>query len=315
MKTVNEFFFVLLIFISISMTAQSFKVIPLGVKGGLDESNLSAYMVAPFNSNNYICLDAGTLYYGLNKAIKNNLFSKSAEKVLKENIKGYLISHAHLDHVAGLIINAPADNKKTIYSSNYTINVFKNNYFTWQNWANFADQGEKPRMDIYHYQVLTLNKEIALKNTNLFVTPFELSHANPYKSLAFLVRYKQNYLLYLGDTGADEIEKSKDLEKLWIAIAPLIKSNQLKAMFIETSFPNSQPDDKLFGHLTPKWFFKEMHQLSLYTSKKALENLNVIITHRKPHKDNETLIQQELENNNTLNLHLIFPKQARLLTF
>ncbi len=298
-----------------SMSAQSFKVIPLGVKGGLDESNLSAYMVAPINSNDYICLDAGTLYYGISKAVKNKLFSKSIEKVLKENIKGYLISHAHLDHVAGLIINAPADSKKIIYSSNYTINVFKNNYFTWQNWANFTDEGEKPRLGIYHYQVLTLNKEIALKNTKLFVTPFELSHGNPYKSLAFLIRYKKNYLLYLGDTGADEIEKSKDLERLWILIAPLIKSKQLKAMFIETSFPNSQPIDKLFGHLTPKLFYKEMHKLSLYTGKKALKNFKVIITHRKPHANNETIIRTELEKNNILNLYLIFPKQASLMTF
>jgi len=305
----------LILFISINLSAQSFKVIPLGVKGGLDESNLSSYMLAPINSNNYICLDAGTLYYGLTKAVKNGLFNKTAEVVLKENIKGYLISHAHLDHVAGLIINAPIDSEKIIYSSQYTINVFKNNYFTWQNWANFADEGEKPHLGTYHYQVLSLNKEIPIQNTELFVTPFELSHGNPYKSLAFLVRYKNNYILYLGDTGADNIEKSYDLKKLWIAIAPLIKSKQLKAIFIETSFPNSQPDTKLFGHLKPNLFFDEMNKLSQYTGKKALDNFNIVITHRKPINNNEEIIRKELINNNTLKLHLIFPKQACLLKF
>jgi len=305
----------LILFISINLSAQSFKVIPLGVKGGLDESNLSSYMLAPINSNNYICLDAGTLYYGLTKAVKNGLFNKPAEDVLKENIKGYLISHAHLDHVAGLIINAPIDSEKIIYSSQYTINVFKNNYFTWQNWANFADEGEKPQLGTYHYQVLSLNREIPIQNTELFVTPFELSHGNPYKSLAFLVRYKNNYILYLGDTGADNIEKSHDLKKLWIAIAPLIKSKQLKAIFIETSFPNSQPDTKLFGHLKSNLFFDEMNKLSQYTGKKALNNFNIVITHRKPINNNEEIIHKELINNNTLKLHLIFPKQACLLKF
>src|SRR4051794_4248914 len=90
-------------------TEAFFKVIPLGVKGGLDESNLSAYMLAPAQSNNYVCLDAGTLYTGIKKAISNHVFNGPATAILRTNIKAYLISHAHLDHVAGLIINSPAD--------------------------------------------------------------------------------------------------------------------------------------------------------------------------------------------------------------
>jgi len=315
MKALNNYSFIILTFLSISLSAQSFKVVPLGVKGGLDESNLSSYMLAPIKSNNYICLDAGTLYYGLTKAVKNGLFNKPAVEVLKENIKGYLISHAHLDHVAGLILNAPIDTKKNIYSSQFVINAFKDKYFSWINWANFADEGEKPQLGTYHYKVLILNKEIAIKNTELYVTPFELSHDNPYKSLAFLVRYKHNYILYLGDTGADSIEKSHDLKKLWIAIAPLIKSKQLKAIFIETSFPNSQPNNKLFGHLTPNLFFDEIKKLSTYTSQKALIGFNIVITHRKPYLNNEEIIKHELEKNNTLKLNIIFPKQGCLLKF
>ena len=87
--------------------SQSFKIVPLGVKGGIDESNLSAYMVAATGTNNYVCFDAGTLHYGIEKAISNKVFSIPAEQVLKHYIKGYLISHAHLDHVAGLISQAP----------------------------------------------------------------------------------------------------------------------------------------------------------------------------------------------------------------
>ena len=85
----NFYTLLLVLLITLNLSAQSFKVIPLGVKGGLDESNLSSYMLAPQNSDNYICLDAGTIYYGLTKAVKNGLFSKSAEDVLKENIKAY----------------------------------------------------------------------------------------------------------------------------------------------------------------------------------------------------------------------------------
>jgi len=313
MKNVYTLFFIF--FISVNLSAQKFKVIPLGVKGGLDESNLSSYLVAPFNSEAYVCLDAGTIYHGLAKAVKNGLFVKPAESVLQDNIKGYLISHAHLDHVAGLVINAPADSHKTIYSSQYVIDAFKNKYFSWVNWANFADEGEKPQLGIYHYQTLGLNKEDALKNTEMFVTAFELSHGNPYKSLAFLIRYKDNYLLYLGDTGADSVEKSEDLENLWKKIAPLVKSKKLKAIFIEVSFPNSQADAKLFGHLTPKWFYTEMSIMTKFTGINILRHFPVVITHRKPHQNNEQIIKTELLEGNFLKLKLIFPKQGHILTF
>jgi len=64
-----RYFLLLALFlISVISSAQdkniTFKLIPLGVKGGIDESNLSAYMLAPANSNNYVCLDAGTLHAG-----------------------------------------------------------------------------------------------------------------------------------------------------------------------------------------------------------------------------------------------------------
>ncbi|MFK5889871.1 MAG: 3',5'-cyclic-nucleotide phosphodiesterase [Flavobacteriaceae bacterium] len=311
----NFYTLLLALLITLNLSAQSFKVIPLGVKGGLDESNLSSYMLAPQNSDNYICLDAGTIYYGLTKAVKNGLFNKSAEEVLNENIKAYLISHAHLDHVSGLLMNAPADSKKTIYSSPFVIEAFKDKYFSWVNWANFADEGEKPQLGTYSYHRLEPLKEIKIKNTDLYVTPFNLSHGNPYQSLAFLVRYKQNFILYLGDTGADKIEKSDKLNQLWMAIAPFIKTKLLKAIFIEVSFPNKQPDTKLFGHLTPKWFYKEMESLGSYTGKSALNNFKVVITHRKPHANNEAIIKEELQKDNSLKLKLIFPQQAQRLSF
>jgi mRNA degradation ribonuclease J1/J2 len=79
----------------------SFRIVPLGVLGGIDESNLSAYMVAASGTDNYICLDAGTLHYGIEKAVNNGVFNIPAEQVLRKYIKGYFISHAHLDHIAG----------------------------------------------------------------------------------------------------------------------------------------------------------------------------------------------------------------------
>ena len=81
--------------ISLNLT-NGFKVIPLGVKGGLDESNLSAYLVAARGSNQFICLDAGTIYKGLELAATKKLFkSTNPSTIQQEQINGYFISHAH----------------------------------------------------------------------------------------------------------------------------------------------------------------------------------------------------------------------------
>jgi len=288
---------------------KAFRIVPLGVKGGIDESNLSAYMVAAKGTTNYICLDAGTLHYGIEKAISNKVFPAPPERVIKEYIKGYLISHAHLDHVAGLIINSTDDTTKDIYASASCIETLKTRYFTWEAWVNFADEGESPLLKKYHYEVIGYDSNIIIKNTGMELKAFLLSHSN-LQSTAFLINNKDAYILYLGDTGPDEIEKSQNLHHLWEAIAPLIKSKQLKAIFIETSFPDEQPDKTLFGHLTPRWLMKEMQDLANITGESALKNFNIIITHVKPPQVNIDKIKVQLRSENTLKLNLVFPEQG-----
>ena len=246
--------FLLLLVCSTGLAAQnlhkaSFRVVPLGVKGGIDESNLSAYLVAPANTNNYICLDAGTLFSGIEKAIAKGAFKAPADVVLKEYIKGYFISHAHLDHVSGLVISSPNDSTKTVYALPACMKMLKDYYFNGEAWANFGDEGKGFLLKKYHFSTLKAGIETTVTNTQMQVTAFPLSHVNPFESTAFLVHHADAYVLYLGDTGPDEIEQSDKLNLLWQQVAPLIKELKLKAIFIEVSFPNDQPDNKLFGHV------------------------------------------------------------------
>jgi 3',5'-cyclic-nucleotide phosphodiesterase len=292
----------------------SFVIVPLGVRGGLDESNLSAYMVAPAGSNEYICLDAGTLYAGIRKAVDSGVFAATVSQVLRSYIKCYFISHPHLDHVAGLIINSPEDSAKTIYGLPFCLDVLKDKYFTWESWANFGDEGEKPVLKKYHYAPLSPGEEIAIPHTALYVSAYPLSHGTPYQSTAFLVRSGDAYLLYLGDTGADTIEHSDKLHLLWRRVAPLIRAGQLKAIFIEVSFPDEQPEKLLFGHLTPRLLRSALMNLT-QTAGQPLAGLPVVITHRKPSGNQETMIQKELEADHSLPVKFIFPQQARPLSF
>jgi len=297
--------------ITYSVHAQSsFKVVPLGVKGGVRDGNLSAYMVAPSGSDNYICLDAGSLNSGIQKAVDQGVFSVSAEIVLKNYIKGYFISHPHLDHVSGLLINSTEDTAKNIYAFPGCLEVIKNHYFNWQSWPNFSNEGNGFLLKKYTYKTLEEGVEIEIDKTGMAVKSYKLSHSNPDESAAFLIRSGDSYILYFGDTGPDEIEKTDHIQRIWKEISPLIKTGKLKGIFLEVSYPDEQPDNKLYGHLTPVWFTKEMNKLAEIAGKEKMQNLNVVITHIKPTGNNEEKIKKQLEEKNALKLKLIIPEQG-----
>lgn len=303
---------------SISLTqAQDkiFKVVPLGVKGGSDESNLSSYAVAVKATEDFVCLDAGTLNYGVQKGIEKGIWKGLPEEIIKTKIKGYLISHPHLDHLSGLITNSPDDSAKPIYALTYTIDVLKDKYFSWKSWANFGNEGEKPTLNKYKYVSLETEKEIPLENTSMTVKAFSLSHSTTSQSTAFLIGYQESYLLYLGDTGPDEIEKSTKLAELWKVAGPLIEEKKLKGIFIETSFSNEQPDHLLFGHFTPKLLMSELARLDKLSGNDGLKNFPVVITHMKPAGIREKTIRSELNQLNTLKVKLVFAEQGRMMEF
>jgi 3',5'-cyclic-nucleotide phosphodiesterase len=289
----------------------SFQVVPLGIKGGIDEKNLSAYLLAPANTKDFICLDAGTINAGIEKAIENKVFKVSTSEVLRKYIKGYLISHAHLDHVSGLIINSPADSSKTVYATQKCMEMMENHYFNDQTWANFGDKGVGFPLKKYHFQTLNIGEEAPISNTKMTVKAFPLSHVNPFESTAFLIKSEESYALYLGDTGPDSVEKSDKLKALWTAVAPLVQKNQLKGIFIEVSFPNEQPDQFLFGHLTPNYLMKELHILEDLAGKDSLKNFKIIITHLKPPAKNIVKIKEQLKKQNDLGLKIIYPEQGK----
>ncbi|MFD1603418.1 MBL fold metallo-hydrolase [Flavobacterium artemisiae] len=313
------FYRLLLCFLLVSINTfsqkekSSFQVIPLGVKGGIDEKNLSAYLIAPTDSKDFICLDAGTVNAGIEKAIEKKTFKVSTSEVLRKYIKGYLISHAHLDHVSGLIINSPADSSKTVYATQKCMELMENHYFNDQTWANFGDAGPGFLLKKYHFQTLNTSEETPLTNTSMTVKAFPLSHVNPFESTAFLVKNNDSYALYLGDTGPDEVEKSTDLKNLWTAIAPLIQEKKLKGILIEVSFPNEQPDKFLFGHLTPNYLMKELHVLEDLAGKGSLKGLKIIITHLKPPAKNIAKIKDQIKNQNDLGVQIIYPEQGKKL--
>jgi 3',5'-cyclic-nucleotide phosphodiesterase len=314
--------------VSIASAGPGFDVVVLGARGGIEDGNLSAFMIAPAGDGRAVTCDAGTLVNGLRVADEKGTFDavKVPEDspytrvgyVLTERIKGYLISHAHLDHVAGLVIASPDDAKKPIYGLPSALEDIQRTYFNWEAWPNFGSGGKEPRLKKYELTALTPGERRELAGTAMHVTAYPLSHGGV-ESTAFLIENGEDALLCFGDTGPDEVEKSTAIADVWAAIAPLVKEQRLKAIIIEVSYDNSQPDKQLFGHLTPAWLQKSLAGLEMAAGAGSLKDLPVVISHikysLKKGQSPQDRILSELEAGDTLGIRYVIPEQGEAWRF
>ncbi|MDA5544126.1 MULTISPECIES: MBL fold metallo-hydrolase [Yersinia] len=312
-----------------TLAAAGFEVVALGVDGGVSDGNLTSYLIRDDSQPVYLALDAGSVLPGIAKALDKGHFSDvTAEQaapltrqgyVFRQSINSYFISHAHLDHVSGLIIGSPEDSKKTIYASADTIDVLRNYYFNWRVWPNFTDSGSGTRLGTYRMQLVRPNQPLSLGLTRLTGEMYPLSHDKSPSSMLLIssniIASNKAAFAYFGDTGPDEIEKSKNLDTVWRKLAEKVQKQQLKGMIIEVSYPNEVDDGKLYGHMTPKWLLKELKNLEKYSGEgQPLKGLPVVISHIKPSfkqgQDVRKVIAAELTQGNDMGVDFIIMDQG-----
>lgn len=306
-----------------------FQVVALGIHGGVEEGNLTSYLIRSDSQKHFLALDAGSVLPGISKALEKGSFpnvtaANSAPftpqgAVFRNLISGYFISHGHLDHVAGLIISSPQDSKKPIYGSNETIGVLRQYYFNWKVWPNFSDSGSGQRLGTYRLNAQRFGQRFSLANTGLNGVMYPLSHGGVSSSMLLIsssaTAAKPESFAFFGDTGADKQEKTHDLNAIWSVLGEEVKQHRLKGIIIETSFPNDIPDGQLFGHLTPALLLGELKQFEQYAGGEgSLKGLKIVISHIKPSLmagvDPRAEITRQLEQGNHLGVNFIFMQQG-----
>lgn len=312
-----------------SLAAAGFEVVALGVDGGVSDGNLTSYLIRDDSQPLYLALDAGSVLPGIAKALEKGNFPEITDDIaapltrqgyiFRQRINSYFISHAHLDHVSGLIIGSPEDSKKNLYASVDTIDVLRNYYFNWRVWPNFTDSGSGTRLGTYRMQLVRPAQPLSMGLTRLTGEMYPLSHDKSPSSM-LLISSNNATFAYFGDTGSDEIEKSKNLDVVWRKLAEKVKQQQLKGMIIEVSYPNDAPDSKLYGHMTPKWLLKELKKLAAYSGEEEpLKGLPVVISHIKPSfqqgQDVRKTIAAELAQGNDMGINFIIMEQGDSLRF
>ena len=305
----------------------AFQIVVLGCSGGPRENNISGYLISPLSTQQWVILDAGSLLGGIDIALaKDNLQnvpftdpeSTQACEMLVKHIKGYLLSHAHLDHISGLVLNSQVDSKKYILGIDSTIDNLRDHIFNGKIWPNYGNEGNEPIINLYQYVRLPLHQEQQIPDTEMTVEAYLLSHPDKYPSTAFLIEHKGRYLLYFGDTSSDYLEGEKHLERIWHRITPLLKKGSLHGIMLECSFPHEDAEQVIYGHLDSHLMIRELHHLAEIAGT-SLKGLNVLITHRKEclkkGRDAHLKIQEELTALNDLGVTLHFPQQGDRFTF
>jgi 3',5'-cyclic-nucleotide phosphodiesterase len=314
-----------------ALASPAFDVVVLGDAGGLAEDDLTSFLLFPAGGDAGVALDAGTLHAGIRAALRAGAFAgfplrddgdlTPEGQVLQAHVKAYLVSHAHLDHVAGLVLNSTDDAPKPIFALPATIAVLRDDVFNWRLWPNFTSEGVPPALARYTLTPLQSGEAREIPGTSFRVTAFPLSHGGSSESTAFLLETGGQSILYLGDTGPDAVEGKGRLRALWTRVAPLLRERTLHAIFVEASYPSDRADEKLFGHLTPRWVNEELGVLASIVNEddpgQALRGLPVVITHIKPSlargETPRARIERELREANPYGVRFIVATQGEKL--
>ena len=314
--------------LSLALHAGGFEVVALGVEGGLDDGNLSAYLLRRQGDRDYLALDAGTLLPGIRQALRRGAFDgaggddslAAAGRILRQSIAGYFISHAHLDHVAGLLIASPDDTgHKPVYALPDTLDALSRDYFNWSAWPNLSDRGAPPALGRYLLTAEPAGRGFAIAGTSMQATLYPLAHDRVVSSM-LLACSAGACLAYFGDTGPDALAHGDRLAAVWRALAPLVRRHALDGIVIEISYPDDVPDGRLYGHLTPRWLLRELGRLQqMAGGAGSLRGLPVAIVHVKPSleagRHPRALIAAQLQAGNRLGVRFMLPRQGDLLRF
>ncbi|SCZ96438.1 BZ3500_MvSof-1268-A1-R1_Chr8-2g10193 [Microbotryum saponariae] len=221
---------------------------------------------------------------------------KAAGKIW-DMVRCFAISHAHLDHIQGLIISSGASlSPRPVYGTSRTLanldNVFDGG--VWPRLVGWESDGKTAGRAYLYREIPRPNGEWSPLSPSLSFEAMPISHGmdpsffHPpknqpttvssgtdaastskapaetecYDSTAFFVRESvtgQNYeFLFYGDVEPDSISKRPLNLAVCKVAAPRVVAGKLSTIFLECSYPTSQPTDKLWGHLSPPFMMEEL---------------------------------------------------------
>ncbi|NBS91395.1 3',5'-cyclic-nucleotide phosphodiesterase [bacterium] len=189
--------------------------------------------------NESIAIDAGAI----------GLFSSPKEQ---EKIRHVLLTHSHIDHLATLpifienVFTGKPD-PVIIYGSTPVLDCLQSDVFNNRIWPDFIELSKFPVSRFLDIKPFEPNQTITLEGIN--ITSININHVVP--TVGYIFDDGKSAIGYVSDTA--------ETEEIW---ERLNKQANLKAVFLEVTFPNHlQWLADVSKHLTPKTFKLELQKL------------------------------------------------------
>ena len=220
---------------------------------GCSGSETIGHMPPGFLVNDVMMLDAGTITAALSLEAQSR-------------ITDILISHTHLDHIKSLLFLADniigrIRNPVNIHAIPKVLDAIRKHLMNDIIWPDFT-KIPTAKNPVLAYVPMPLGKTVSIAGLKVKAIPMN----HPVPAVGFLVSDGKSSFLYSADTGPNE--------GLWKEAA---KANNLSAIIVDTSFPNSLDGiATVSGHFTPAQLHQDL------TKAKVGFGLPVYIYHVKP---------------------------------
>lgn len=182
-----------------------------------------------------IAFDAGSL-------------AMAASEKQRQQIRDIVLSHAHLDHIAGLPLFVD-DHYSTlkepirIHARPDTIEILERDVFNWSVYPRFSElrNANGPVMEYRPY-----TPGIPFCAAHLQVRAIDVNHKVP--SSGFVISDGKSRIAFTGDTA--------EMDKFW---GELDRDGKVPIVFIECAFPDEMDElAKIASHLTPARLAREL---------------------------------------------------------
>lgn len=195
--------------------------------------------LACFVIDDTVALDAGSL-------------ATSTTAVQKERIRNVILTHAHLDHIAGLPLFvddcfATLREPVVVHATEQVIEVLESNIFNWAVYPRFSEL-ENEFGKVLRYEIIQPEKIHLVEH--LKVEAIKVNHKVP--SVGFIIDGGEAKFALTGDTA--------EVDWFWDRIN---QENSLQALFIECAFPDEMEElSRNSHHLTPRRLNAELKKFN-----------------------------------------------------
>lgn len=185
-------------------------------------------------------------------AIDAGSLATAAANAQKNQIRNIVLTHAHLDHIAGLPLFiddlfAALDAPLRVHAAAEIVEILERDIFNWEIYPRFSELRNERGAAVLSYEPFEAGKEFSVEH--LRIKPLAVNHKVP--SVGFIISDDRTALALTGDTAeTDDFWRAANAEA------------NLSTVLIECAFPNELEElSAASHHLTPRRLQKELMKL------------------------------------------------------